>query len=109
MINYIFRLGKYHEMVQRGILDKDTFRIHTEKGFLFDHMKKADIDRLISGFCVERLHYVATDGLCSFLQKELEEMDEETLDAVYRYHLTVCQQEDLLGATAHSLDILRKN
>lgn len=109
MINYIFRLGKYHEMIRRNILERDTFRIHTENGFLFDHMKKADIDRLISIFPVERLHYIATDGLCSFLQRELEEMDEETLDAVYRYHLTVCEQEDLLGATAHSLDILRKN
>lgn len=108
MINYIFRLGKYHEMVQRKILDKDTFVIHTENGFLFDHMRKTDIDRLIADFPVERLHYVATDGLASFLQNEMEEMDEETLDAVFRYHLMVCEQEDLLGATAHSLDVMRK-
>lgn len=108
MINYIFRLGKFHEMVERNILDKNTFKIHTENGFLFDHMKKSEIDHLNESFNVERLHYVATDGLPSFLQNEMEEMDEETLDALYRYHLTVCEQEDLLGATAHSLDILRK-
>lgn len=108
IINYIFRLGKFHEMVGRKILDKDSFAIHTENGFLFDHMRKSDIDSLITEFHVQRLHYVATDGLPSFLQGEMEEMDEETLDAVFRYHLTVCEQEDLLGATAHSLDILRK-
>lgn len=108
MINYIFRLRKYHEMVARNILDNNTFKIHTENGFLFDHMKKTEIDHLNESINVERLHYVATDGLASFMQSEMEEMDEETLDAVYRYHLSVCEQEDLLGATAHSLDILRK-
>ena len=71
-------------------------------------MTKADVDQLMAEFPVQRLHYVATDGLTSFLQTEMEKMDQETFDALVRYHLSVCEREDLVGASAHSLDVFRK-
>ena len=108
IINYIFRLELFHLMVDKAILEPDSFRFHPENGFLFEHVTKADIDNLMEGFDTQRLHYVATDGLPSFLQQELEDMDEGTFQAVLRYHLSVCERPDLVGATAHSLDILRK-
>jgi ubiquinone/menaquinone biosynthesis C-methylase UbiE len=110
MINFVFRLNRYQELVEQGILDSERFAFRPGKGneYLFEHITKPEIDRLMEGFPVERLHYVATDGLPSFLQKELEEMDEETFQAVLRYHLSVCERPDLVGATAHSLDIFRK-
>lgn len=54
------------------------------------------------------LHYVATDGLSYFMRRELEEMDGETFRMFLKYHLAVCENPDLVGATAHSLDIQRK-
>lgn len=108
MINYTFRLGKYDFLTECGMLDPETWKFHPERGFIFEHITKADVDRLVEGFPVKRLHYVATDGLLSFLQTELETMDDETLKALLRYHLSVCEREDLVGATAHSLDIVRK-
>ena len=108
MINYAFRLGKYDFLTECGMLDPKTWKFHPERGFIFEHITKADVDRLMEGFPVERLHYVATDGLPSFLQAELETMDKETFHALLRYHLSVCEREDLIGATAHSLDIQRK-
>jgi SAM-dependent methyltransferase len=108
MINFTFRLDRYKDLTESGMLDPETWRFHPEKGFLFEHVTRAEIDRLMAGFPVDRLHYVATDGLLSFLQKEMEEMDEETFQALLRYHFTVCEREDLIGATAHSLDVMRK-
>lgn len=108
MINYTFRLGKYDFLTECGMLDPETWQFHPERGFIFEHIIKADVDRLMEGFPVKRLHYVATDGLLSFLQAELETMDDETFQAVLRYHQSVCEREDLIGATAHSLDILSK-
>lgn len=108
IINHIFRMNLYYTMVERNILDSETFQIYPENGYLFQHITKSEIDGLMSSFDTERLHYVATDGLPSFLQKELEEMDQETFQAVLRYHLSVCERPDLVGATAHSLDIQRK-
>lgn len=108
IINFIFKKQLYAEMVSRRILDKETFEIDAENGFLFEHVRKEDIDRLMQPYAVERLHYVATDGLPSFMQKELEELDEEAYAAVFRYHLSVCERSDLVGATAHCLDVFKK-
>ena len=108
MINYTFRLERYGFLTERGMLDPETWKFHPERGFLFEHITKADVNQLMAGFPVERLHYVATDGLLSFLQTELETMDDGTFQALLRYHLSVCEREDLIGATAHSLDVLRK-
>lgn len=38
----------------------------------------------------------------------MEKMNQETFDALVRYHLSVCEREDLVGASAHSLDVFRK-
>ena len=109
MINYTFRQGRYRQLLERGCLDDQNFVFRPEKGgFLFEHVRKADVDRLMSEFDVERLHYVATDGLPGFLLEELDDMEEEAFQAVLRYHWTVCEHDTLADATAHSLDIFRK-
>ena len=38
----------------------------------------------------------------------LNSMDEETFDIFIKYHLSTCERQDLLGAGAHTLDILIK-
>ena len=38
----------------------------------------------------------------------MEKMNQETFDALVRYYLSVCEREDLVGASAHSLDVFRK-
>ena len=35
-------------------------------------------------------------------------MDEETFEIYYKYHLSICEREELLGASSHVLDILKK-
>ena len=36
------------------------------------------------------------------------QLDEEEYEMFYRYHLATCERADLLGAAAHTLDIIRK-
>lgn len=38
----------------------------------------------------------------------LNAMDEETYQLFIQYHLSTCERKDLLGASAHTLDIVRK-
>ncbi len=108
IINWVFRSGLYQILKQDGIIEDDKFCFRTNSNFVFEHVTKADVDKLMAEFPVQRLHYVATDGLTSFLQAEMEKMDQATFDALVRYHLSVCEREDLVGASAHSLDVFRK-
>lgn len=38
----------------------------------------------------------------------LNAMDEDTFQLFIKYHLATCERPDLLGASAHTVDILRK-
>ena len=39
---------------------------------------------------------------------DANELEETTFQTFVKYHLTICENPDLGGATAHSLDIFRK-
>ena len=44
-----------------------------------------------------------------YMCEEVDVMDEETFALYLRYHFTICERADLVGASHHSLDILQKN
>ena len=108
IVEYAFKQNHLDEVLAEGMLDPETFSIISQPSDLFEMVRKSDIDHMMADFPVTRLHYVATDGLSYFMRKELEEMEETTFQTFVKYHLTICENPDLVGATAHSLDIFRK-
>ena len=69
---------------------------------------KEDIDELMSVFPVKRLHYVSTNGCSLLIREAIDKMDDDTFKLYLKYHLSVCEREDMSGFTSHSLDIFRK-
>lgn len=67
-----------------------------------------DIERLNATVPVERVKLVATDGASRYIREYLEEFDNETFIKWVSYHFATCERQDLIAATNHSLDILRK-
>ena len=91
-----------------GQLSPRDFAFRNQPEDVFMMLRKADIDRMMRGFPAQRLHYVATDGPGYLMQDMLENLSEEEFQLYLAYHLTVCENADLVGATGHSLDVLRK-
>ena len=108
IVEYAFKGGNLQEVLNENLMDPETFVTHSQPRDLFELERKSDIDARMAEFPVERLHYVATDGLSYFMRREVLEMDESTFQMLLKYHLTVCENPDLVGATAHSLDIFRR-
>lgn len=46
--------------------------------------------------------------LTNYMREIISKMDDETFEAFMSYHLSTCERADLLGASGHTLDILRK-
>jgi arginyl-tRNA--protein-N-Asp/Glu arginylyltransferase len=63
----------------------------------------------MQGFDVQRLHYIGTDLFSYYVAPALAEMSEEEFALYLQYHYAVCERADMVGATAHALDIFRKN
>ena len=52
---------------------------------------------------------ISTDGATNYQRAMVDEMDDETFRKWLEYHFAICERQDLIGASHHTLDILRKN
>jgi len=96
------------EYIKRGKINPETFDTLSVPEDIFELVRKEDVDRLISGFAVERLHYVSTDLFTNYMRGTIDSMTDEEFALYLRYHFVVCERADMVGITHHSLDILRK-
>ena len=96
------------DYIRKGLIDPQTFAAKSQPKDLFELVRKADIDDLMSVFPVTRLHYVASDGCALFMREAVDAMDDVTFELYLKYHFATCEREDLLGISSHSIDIFRK-
>ena len=105
-----FRLGIFNvaEYIKKGMIDPHTFATKSEPRDLFELVRKENIEELMFEFPVTRLHYVASDGCARLMREALDMMDDDTFELYLKYHFATCEREDLVGITAHAIDIFRK-
>ncbi len=108
IVQHGFIKNKIHDLIEKNMIDMDTFVTKSEPIDIFELVRKEDIDRLNSNFNVERLHYVSTDLFTHYIRETVESMDDNTFKVYMDYHLAICEREDMHGVTNHSLDVLRK-
>ena len=109
MIQYCFGRGMIKEQHYRDLVDPVTFKASSDPAELFQLYRKEDIDALMEGFSVTRLHYVGTDMATNYMRQAVDEMDPELFSLYLQYHFAICERSDLVGASHHILDIFRKD
>lgn len=107
VIQYCFRKETIWEDRKKGLLSED-FHWTSNENDAFALMRPDEIKALTRGFPIERLKLVATDGATRYMDDTVDAMNDELFELYYKYHLSVCERADLLGASNHTLDILRK-
>ena len=86
----------------------DNFKLYSLPEDIFQLYRKEDIDNLMSNFKGKRLHYVGTDMLTHMIRECVDGMSDEVFEIYMKYHLSICERKDMVGATNHVLDIFRK-
>lgn len=108
VISFGLKDGHIHELIEKGLINTETFKTYSTPAELFQLYRKEDIDALNSGFNVTRLHYVATDLLTNHMRDVIDAMEDDMYAMYLKYHFAVCERSDMVGTTHHSLDIVRK-
>ena len=98
----------FMDYLSKGLIDPVTFDTTSLPENIFELVRKADIDKLMTNFNVQRLHYVATDMISRIIRESLANMNDEAFGMYLRYHFAVCERPDMVGVTHHSLDVFRK-
>lgn len=86
----------------------EDFHSLAEEKHLYDYVRIEDINRLNEAAGLERVKIVSPDGPSDYMRPVLNAMDEETFRIFVEYHLSTCERQDLIGAGAHTLDILQR-
>ena len=107
VIQYVFSLNHLHEVMDLNMLTPDWHCISTPKD-LFELVRTEDIADLDAAVPVKRIKLVATDGATNYKREYVDAMDDETFDKWMDFHFTICERQDLVGASHHTLDILQK-
>ena len=92
---------------KHGSVEFLTTMRYVEK-YIFEFVRKEDIDDLVRALPVTRLHYAAIDGCALFMREAIDAMDDDTFELYLKYHFFTCEREDLAGITGHAVDMLRK-
>lgn len=108
VLQYGFGRGMIHELIEKCMLDTETFDTFSNPWDIFELHRKEDIDDLRAHFNVEPLHFIATDGYSNHIREQLDAMDEKTYEVFVKYHLATCERLDMIGYSNHTLDVFKK-
>jgi len=109
ILTYGFIRGKIHELIEKNMIDPETFDTFSHPWDLFELHRKEDIDALRAHFDVIPLHFIAADGYANHMRQTLIDMDDAAYALFLKYHLATCERQDMTGYSHHTLDIVRKN
>lgn len=106
VITYCFKQHHALECRENNTLTKDFHSVCREED-LYCYLRLNDINELNEKTGLERMKIIAADGSADYIRKELNEMSEEEFSMFLEYHLANCERMELLGASSHTVDILR--
>lgn len=107
VITHGFKDNNIKECMKNKMLD-ETFHCIARPTDLYNVVRIDDIDELNKKASLERIKIITPDGPSNYIRDVLNRMDDETFNLFIEYHLSICERKELLGAAAHTLDILKK-
>lgn len=109
IIQFCFGKGRLAEEHYRNLIDPVTFKATSNPEELFQLYRREDIDALMEGLPVVRLHYVGTDMVTNYMREVVDGLDEDMYRRFLDYHFAICERGDMVGISHHILDIFRKD
>lgn len=107
VITYGFKERHVLECMEQGRFS-DTFQTQSLPEHLYDYMRIEDINALNEACGLTRIKILSPDGPANYMRPFLNQLSDEEFEAFVQYQMAVCERPDLIGAGAHTLDILHK-
>jgi ubiquinone/menaquinone biosynthesis C-methylase UbiE len=107
ILQFGFAQGNMDYIFDNDMITAD-WHCKSEPKEVFEIARTEDITSLDSELPVERIKLVATDGATRYYDELIDSMDDGTFSKWMDYHFAVCERQDLIGASNHTLDILKK-
>ena len=107
VITYCFKERHIREIMENHRLTED-FHTVSQVENLYDYVRIEDINKLNQQCRLKRKMIISPDGAADYMRQYLNKLDEEEFQYFLDYQLAICERQDLIGAGAHTVDILIK-
>lgn len=106
-IMYAIQENMLRDCIESNMLTEDFHTIPGEDS-LYDFVRLEDIDSFNTATGLVREKIISPDGPVNYIRPFVNKLSEEDFEQVVKYQLATCERADILGAGAHTVDILRK-
>lgn len=106
-VMYAIEENKLSECLSEGMLSED-FHTLPGKDSLYDFVRIEDINEFNEAVNLEREKIISPDGPVNYIRPFINKLSKEDFETVVKYQLATCERLDIIGAGAHTVDILRK-
>ncbi len=107
VVTYAFKERHILECVEQQRFT-DTYRTISDPKDLYDYVRLEDIDAINNTVGLKRIKIFSPDGPANYIRPFLNQLSDEEFEHFISYQMAVCERPDLLGAGAHTVDILQK-
>lgn len=107
VITYGFKERHILECIAQGRFTED-FKTISSPDKIYDYMRMEDIDALNQSVGLARIKIISPDGPANYIRPFLNQLGDDEFEVFVQYQMAVCERPDLIGAGAHTVDILRK-
>lgn len=107
ILTYGFKQKHIAECVKSQRISKD-FQCLSQPSDLYDYVRIEQINELNKSAGLRRIKIISPDGPANYMRPVLNSLTQEEFELFIQYHLSTCERQDLIGAAAHTLDIVQK-
>jgi len=106
VITYAFKEGNLMKCINENKFSSD-FKCITDETDLYSYIRLKDINSLNEKAELKREKIIAVDGATDYIRPIINKMSEEEFKIYIDYQMSICELPEILGASSHTLDILR--
>lgn len=107
VIKHGFIEGNIINAIKNNEID-NKFHVTPKKDDLYSMVRLEDINELKKITKLKRIKILSQDGASDYIRPVINKMDDNTFETYIKYHLSICERKEVLGASSHVLDILKK-
>lgn len=108
----IIKHGFIENQITKSIEDHlvdSHFHVTPKTDDLYSMVRIEDIKKYQRKANLKRIKMLAQDGPSDYIRSVINHMTEEEFEIYLQYHFSTCERKELLGASSHVLDILKKD
>lgn len=107
VIMHGFKDNNIMDSINNNLVDY-SYHVRPKDNDLYSYVRLEDINKYNEKVKLERIKIITPDGPTNYIRPVINKMNDNVFSKYIDYVMSICEKEEILGASAHTVDILRK-